>query len=343
MPIYAAWDFGGRAGFERLSGLVLLEGAPSPDDPTAIPAQDAYETTGFGPITSRTSLAMVRRSPITALPLIGPDLFVTAQIIAMRVSDRFGAPRAQTPDGDLIANFFKVLFGLHTLPAMTNRAALGFGFDNDYEPLSFARVSIGAAAGPVGRNPNAGIFSAFVGPGEQLLAPTDPHASYDWQPSKEMPVPEPTDIETFARVLFAGPSDFIEWYFPARLTLDVAVTTFLNVQRTGDWRKDVYRMAVTENARVDVPVFAVGGSKGLVPDLSSFAPYHDSIAPILRNGSVRDASPAGFVTLLKDGYVHLDVLTADDSGPGNGEFGPLVEWMDAAAALAPRPSHETNE
>jgi pimeloyl-ACP methyl ester carboxylesterase len=336
VPIYAAWNFGDHTGFERLSGLVLLEGAPNPKGPTNIPTQDAYERTGISSGGSRTSVKAIRTgNPIVSLPFIGTDLFVTAEILAMRVSPLVGAAHVLTHDDDLIASFFGVLFGLTPVPPMTNRAALAFGFDNDFEPLSFARVSIGEAVGPIGENPNAALLGGLVGPGEQLLAPIDPQATYDWKPALEQAVPEPTDIETFAHVLFAGPSNFIEWYFPARLTLDVAITATLNVQPSGDWRKDVYGLAVTENAHVDLPVFAVGGSKGLVPDVTRYDPYRDSISPVLRNGTPRDAVAVGFQTRLQQNYVHLDVLTARDEGEGNGEFAALVDWMDAAVQLAP--------
>jgi hypothetical protein len=137
--------------------------------------------------------------------------------------------------------------------------------------------------------------------------------------------------------LFAGPSDFIEWYFPARLTLDVGITSSLNVQSSGDWRNDAYGMAVTENARVDVPVFAVAGGDGLVVDAKNFDPYRDSISTTLRNGSARSASAAGFEAFTEPGYAHLDVLTAADSGTADSEFGRLVSWMDRAVALAPPP------
>lgn len=338
VPIYAAWNFGAYSGFERLSGLVLLEGAPNPQGPTNIPKQDAYERTGIASGGTRTSLHSLRTGdPIVSLkPFVTTDLFVTAEILGMRVSSLVGTAQALSPDDDLEASFFTLLFGLSSVPPGTNRAALGFGFDNDFEPLSFARVSMGEAVGPIGPNPNAAFLSGFVGPNDKLLAPIDAHATYDWQPALEQAVPEPTDMETFAHMLFAGPTNFIEWYFPARLTLDVGITANLNVQPSGDWRKDVYGLAVTENARVDLPVFAVGGSKGLVPDLSAYDPYRQSIAPVLRNGTLRSASAAGFQTRLQQNYVHLDVLTARDEREGNGEFAALVEWMDAAVQLAPK-------
>jgi pimeloyl-ACP methyl ester carboxylesterase/predicted esterase len=334
VPIYAAWDFGGRAGFERLSGLVLLEGTPNPADASAIPRQTAYETTGINSGGGVTSLKALRTgSPMVSLPFIGPDLFVTAEILAMRTTM---APHAVNPDADLVRGFFGTLFGLTTIPAITNEAALGFGFDDDYEPLSFARVSLGSALGPVGPNPNAAFFGGLVGPDDNLLAPTDPTGQYDWQSRGEMPAPaDPTDIQTFARMLFAGPSNFIEWYFPGRLTLDVGVTAQLNVQPTGDWRKDVYGISATENGRVDLPVFAVAADRGLVRDPAKFNPYRDSIAPTLRNGAARSAVTEGFEAMSAPG-VHLDVLSADDRGAGNAVFGPLVAWMDTAAQIAPR-------
>jgi pimeloyl-ACP methyl ester carboxylesterase len=340
VPIYAAWDFGDHAGFQRLSGLLLFEGTPDPQPAGGIPSQAAYETTGTaGPLGGSSLAALRSGNPVVSLePFVGTDLFVTAQIIGMRASDLFGAPQALSPDADLNRGFTKLLFGLQKVPVATNRAALGFGFDDNYEPLSFARVSIGSAVGPVGPNRQQALFSAFLSPGDMLLAPTDATATYDWQRASESGGTDPTDVEVFARTLFEGPSDFIEWYFPARLTLDVGVTSDLNVQPSGDWRKDVYGMAVTENARVDLPVFAVAATRGLVRDVANFDPYCGSIASLLRNGVARAAVADGCLKISKAGYVHLDVLTATDTGPGNGIFGPMVAWMDRAVRLAPPPS-----
>jgi hypothetical protein len=265
------------------------------------------------------------------------DLFVTSEILAMRASQRIGHPTALNPDADLNKAFFNLLFALPNIPQATNRAAFALGFDKHYEPLAFTRASLGEAIGPVGPNPRAPLFAATLGIDPTgLLAPTDAGATYDWQPSSA-DHPAPTDLDTFAEGLFAGPSNFIEWYFPARLTLDVGIVNGLNVQPSGDWRKEVYGMAVTENARVDLPVFAVAGGDGLVVDAKNFGPYRDSISATLRNGSARSATAAGFEAFTESGYAHLDVLTAADSGTADSEFGRLVSWMDAAVSLAPPP------
>lgn len=339
VPIYAAWDFGGRAGFERLSGLLLFEGTPQPAPAGMIPDQAKYETTGFsGGIGSPTSLRSLRSGdPLSSIPFVTRDLFVTSEILAMRASQRVGHPSALNPDADLNKPFFTLLFPLPEVPAATNRAALAFGFDKHYELLAFTRVSLGEAIGPVGPNTKARLLASLLGIDPNgLLAPTDVNGMYDWQPSSPTH-PAPTDLDTFAEALFAGPSNFIEWYFPARLTLDVGIVTGLNVQPSGDWRSDVYGMAVTENARVDLPVFAVAGGDGLVVDAANFGPYRDSISATLRNGSARSATAAGFEAFTEPGYAHLDVLTAADSGTEDSEFSRLLSWMDAAVSLAPPP------
>ena len=74
-----------------------------------------------------------------------------------------------------------------------------------------------------------------------------------------------------------------------------------------------------------------------MPDLAAFDPYRNSISPVLRNGTRRDADSArASETRLQPNYVHLDVLMGRDEGEGNGEFAALVEWMDAAVVLAPK-------
>lgn len=327
-PIYAAWSFEGYAGFERLAGLVLLEGTPRPDAAGNPPTQQEYETTGVAGGLGSSSVAQLRSgNPVSSLPFVGVDIFAAAEIVAMRASGRFGDPEELSPDEDIFEAFFRLIFGKNEVPPLTNEAALGFGFDDQFQVLSFVRAAVGETDGPV--EPNTSLAAALTG--AMTLAPSDPNFTYHWITRDEQEEPEPTLLATLAEALYAGPSNLIEWYFPARITLDVAAVSDLDVSPSGDWRADVYGLRVTENERVDLPVFAAGGERGLVTDVAAFDAYRQSIAPVLRDGTPRADSPDGFRARILPKMAHLDVLTADDSGPGNGLFGPLLDWMESVA------------
>ena len=60
------------------------------------------------------------------------------------------------------------------IPAMTNRAALGFAFDTQSQPLSFAGASLGQPTGGAVESHTSVIF------GTTIVRPSDPAATYDW-------------------------------------------------------------------------------------------------------------------------------------------------------------------
>ena len=60
---------------------------------------------------------------------------------------------------------------------------------------------------------------------------------------------------------------------------------------------------LTQNARVDVPVIAIGGSDGLAPEPRSFASYLGSIATSAEWREVH----------VVEGYAHLDVINAEQN------------------------------
>jgi hypothetical protein len=74
---------------------------------------------------------------------------------------------------------------------------------------------------------------------------------------------------------------------------------------------------ITQDAHVNVPVLCIGGSNGLAPLESSFAPYLASIA----------TPPADQQISLIEGYAHLDMLTArkNDAVP------ILTDWITKLA------------
>jgi pimeloyl-ACP methyl ester carboxylesterase len=119
---------------------------------------------------------------------------------------------------------------------------------------------------------------------------------------------EVTDMNDFL-VLQFDETNFVEWYFSdGRVNLDFAYGR--DSSALGDERF----LAVTQNANVDVPVLAIGGSNGLTPTPSSFASYLDSIA----------TPEARREVVIIPGYAHLDVITASD----NAAVPVIADWVN---------------
>lgn len=174
---------------------------------------------------------------------------------------------------------------------LTGEALLGAFLDDDTQPLSFIRTSLGVYAnGPVGRK--------TISQGGNLLFPTSTSTLYGWANFDEtlpaFPQPngtpystsatEVTDIQDMARVLHAGPLEFAEEYFPTRITTDISFSQA--GARAGDLRHVRYLGGPA--ARPRLTVFARDG-------------VTDRKAPPVR---------AGDVVLDLAGYDHLDVVTA---------------------------------
>lgn len=129
--------------------------------------------------------------------------------------------------------------------------------------------------------------------------PSDPPAR--WGMEREV-----TDIDVFVRTLFQN-GNASEWYFvDGRPGLDLV----FGRDSSSLGRPDL--LNVTQNANVDVPVLAIGGSNGLTPSEGSFASYLGSIA----------SSDTEIVIL--EGYSHLDVVSAAE----NETVPPIVDWIN---------------
>ena len=116
---------------------------------------------------------------------------------------------------------------------VTNESSLAGIFDDNSAPLSFLRTSIGnITGGPV-------VEKNFPAPDPTQALPEDPDAPlYSWLTyrqvrDREVPLnsrgepfttreSEVTDLRQLARLMFEAPANFIEQYFPTRLTTDVA-------------------------------------------------------------------------------------------------------------------------
>jgi pimeloyl-ACP methyl ester carboxylesterase len=329
--LFAAYDFDPDpkrvdAGYAHIDGLVLLEGggagAGSATPPTLAEYQAsvaALETPG-GPDVFLTSLAGF----IELLPL--GQVGEVASLGAFHQPDEPSLSQRTTIFGSGIVSF------LLSAPA-TNRASVGFFLDDDFSSFGAFRASLGFSDD--GENfhstllgdpfyqalPNAGLrtWKEYDDPSLPSCPPNDEFTSPgcalldNGQPSGPGEAPrvngverEVTSIDTFARTQF-GKANGFEWYFAAgRPTLDFSYGRDASALVAEALAADPAHegpLVLTQNANVDVPVIAIGGSNGLTPEPKSFAGYLGSIA-----------TPEEWrETHVIEGYAHLDVINAEEN------------------------------
>ena len=224
----------------------------------------------------------------------------------------------------------------------TNEAALGVFMDDNFQPVKMLQASLGFLhGGPVVEKTFPGPLADLVGmrgidqdglfipwdagpPGQPGTGPLYSWVNFDEVGNAEDPdyqdrdgksayttmLEETSDIQDFARLLYRGPSNFTEWYFPSRLRLDMgAAAAPFNAE---------HGLTFFHNAKVDVPVIAFGAPHGDVPDISGWNEYRESIAS------------TEFTTIMAPGYNHLDIVSAAVDRPShrkNVVFQPLMDFV----------------
>lgn len=320
---YAAWDFGGTRGFDELAGLVLVDGVAGVEgDPPAGFTEKEYlegSMSTSNPFAS-SGLNVIRKSqPYVALPFLGVKVLEHAERMALATHLAPKAPRIAHDD---VTGSLAILLGLRTqeIPAMNNRAAFGFSFDDASCAISIAAVSIGAPTG----GPTA-TYKAFLG--SELVHPSDPHATYDWLDFDQSTPKERTRLDDIAMSWFAGPGlNFGEWYFPSRLALDSGVVGSLNIQ-DDDWRAK-YGLRAKHGAEIDLPVLgfaaALTGSASRFDKLKAMLPPIGAGRPLA--GTPR-TDPKAFSVIEHPEFTHIDPLQAADVGDGRAWYDALAEFV----------------
>ncbi len=249
---------------------------------------------------------------------------------------------------------------LTSLPPSSTEAGIGFFLDDDFSPIAAFRASIGYS--------NDGPNTPFIG---GLILPQaafgDPYRLWinidEPQPSQAIPnngfptsnlakvwgqEKEVTNLDRFLPSLFAGDTDFGDWYFPSS---GLSVTSELDGSATfggldstplsvGRNRPDIENL--TQVAAVNVPVIAFGGTNGLTPTAASYKAFATSIgtctAPSCNGSTPRLVTddpitptfggiPGGFEVYMQEGYAHIDVVTAEDNPSHNNVLGPLLAFL----------------
>lgn len=288
---YAAWDFDGKAGREDLAAMVLADGVARIEGnaPESVD-RAAYENgSGSGFFASPGVKGIREGSVFTTLPLLGVKALVVAEAVAIDAKNRPDEVQTNVPARDQLLG---LVLGLGTLPNLSNAAAFGFAFDEGSAILSFAAARCGAGQG----GPIDGYSSAFGG---DLVHPSDPNATYTWKDGPA--VGEPTRLADLARAWFEGPGvNFAEWYFPTRLSVDLAASGTLNVTDT-DWRWTEYGLRAKHGAELDLPIYAAPFR--LVGDPAAY----DALRRLVKT------PPEAFVVKPYPELAHIDGLAGADA------------------------------
>ena len=248
---------------------------------------------------------------------------------------------------------------LRSLPLASTEAGIGFFLDDDFSPIGAFRASLGYSD----NGPND-TFLGLVVPGFAFSDPYRLWINIDQpQPSKAIPhngfptamldkvwgqEKEVTRLDHFFPNLFAGETDFGDWYFAGS---GLSVTSELDPAgafggldstplSVGRGRPDIENL--TQASAVNVPVICFGGSNGLTPTAASFRAFATSIgtctAPTCLSPTPRLVSDdpitpiyggidGGFEVYIQEGYAHVDVVSAEDDLVHNNVISPLLEFL----------------
>lgn len=340
--VFAAYDFDPNpavvdAGYSHVDGLVLLEGGG-----------------GGGGSANKPDLATYQATVAALATAGGPDVYLDDfqginPAILGPAAELAGLSGIHAPEDPAIVQRTSVFggppFTLFFTAPFDNRAQIGFFLDDDTQPITAFRASIGFSDD--GANtllPGGGFLGSFyfAQPNADLrrwkdfddpTLPTCPPNTANVSPGCAIidngarPAPtatprvwgreaEVTSLDDILEIQTA-PSNFVEWYFGAgRPSLDAAYGLNSNalvaesVAATGNEGP----LVITQNGNVNVPVLCLGGSNGLTPLESSFASYLGSIATPAADQEIA----------ILEGYAHLDPLTARN----NAAVPVLVDWIN---------------
>jgi hypothetical protein len=295
---FASWVFpDGVRGADLLAGLILVDGAQGETPLT----ETEYLEGGGGGFMPFDGVPGIRTgNRYIALPLLGVSVYTTAEIVAMAAAFSPDEVRMGDRERDRVLG---TLLSVPRMPPMTNEAAFGLGFDDASNGLSFAAVSMGSAVGPM--EPYDSLFGAT------LLRPSDRTVTYTWTDAPDTMPPEHTPVQNLAESWYAGPTNFAEWYFPARLSVDLGACAGLAVP-SGDWQED-FGLRCREGATMDAPVLAVAAG---LRDVASYERSRMRSGPVGTGrpnaGAARDTD-AGYRIVDVTFMTHIDPLTGADT------------------------------
>ena len=307
---FASWDFDGDpaterdAGFRQCAGLVGLDttlslGGGSGPGPAGLTGDAVGAASPFVDVT-----------PLSPETIQVPPIFGVGAFYAPRDTG-LNSALPSTPKLDVAQRTLFSRDAAHFATGdpdireftLTNEVTLAGVFDDNSNPVSILRSSVGSVTGGPLHDKN------FPAPDGTLALPEDTAAAYRWEPYDEVgrdgaPIDandagepyttresEVSDLTQLARAMFQSPADFTEQYFPTRLLIEGFTA------ETGGF----------EDIRYDGPAM----KPGLLiqaGDSESNTAMPDDGRPVAGDEPPNDMPLSREIIL--PGYNHLDVVTA---------------------------------
>jgi hypothetical protein len=192
---------------------------------------------------------------------------------------------------------------------MTNAAAYGFAFDQDYAAFDITALHMGSTDGATTR-----YTSLF---GSMLEHPSDVAHTYGWVAFDASDPVETVDLAVNTRSVFTGPVNLIEWYSPTRLLLDLMATRGAAVPDAG-YQADNGLLAF-DGALDDAPVLAIATGFTAAADYDGLRARLASAigADRVNAGALRASDEAAFKVIEVAGMTHNDPIAAADDPTSN--------------------------
>jgi pimeloyl-ACP methyl ester carboxylesterase len=317
--LYGAWRFDDKRGADQIAGMIFLDGLMG-DEP--ITKEQFLEGSDSGGLTSEPGLNDIRTSEgphYTTLPLLGIDVYTSAEIVSLRT---WFDPSGIVDDPKRDAAYM-LLSLLPEAPTATNIATLGLAFDSEHQPLSFTRVTMGTLTG----GPVEDFTHLLLG--GMLTRPSDPDATYDWIDAFDANPAEFTPARNLARSFTIGESNFPEWYFPARISLDADAAAGGNVDEAG-WQA-AYGIRAFDGELNDAPALCI-----LRQNADRCEVLRTRLAPTIgagrpHAGASRD-SDLGVTAIEAVGMAHLDLIVSDDRAEANRVPSAIATFLETHTA-----------
>ena len=247
VTMYAGWDFAGQPGSSSIDGLILLDGAAGNTLAADITQAD-YEN-GFDSGFAKTagSRALESGQALPYFDALGISPTGLAKLSSAALLAHFD------PNGDSPGGF---------VPYPASNLAAGLlgnaGGDNDYSPIPAFSLSAGHARGETALNLFAVLISGWKGFSVGTITGPLPGSSrVEWIAGKpgEQEFTDPLD---FANRFWSPLADYQEWYFPARLTLDLAAVRL----EAPAWAQS--KMPLRHLGNLKLPILTAIGGRGVV-------------------------------------------------------------------------------